>query len=173
MRGLQTNRKANGKLSQYHVWNDIKEMGMIIYSDKKLQNPENFADQAKNLEGIYDDSKRAILRVLVKIKSPTIIKALDPNGEEIRIPLKNKTWDHLVLYESELIAPPLFTSRNKLENYQEWLGKFKMGKWIISDLDHFMMGNSLFEEIQETQKIRAEVFKGSDLDPNVNYDIRI
>lgn len=172
VKGLHLERNKNKSIKNYHIWNDIKEMGMIIYSDKKLQNPDNFQDTAENLENVHESSRVAILRVLTKIQSPKILKAYDPNGEEIIIPLKKKTWDHLVLFESELKCPEVFVNRNKLENYQEWLGKFKLGKWIISDLDHFMLGNPLFEDDMRNRALDQEIFRGTKIDPNVNYDIR-
>ena len=172
VKGLNLEREKNNKVNNYHIWNDIKEMGIIIYSDKKLQNPDNFIGKVEDLEDIHESSRIAILRVLVKIKSSKIIKAFDPNGEEIVIPLKKKSWDHLVLFESELKCPKVFSNRNKLENYQEWLGKFKMGKWIISDFDHYMLGNPLFEDDMRARDLDQEVFRGSKIDPNVSFNIR-
>lgn len=52
-------------------------MGLIIYTDKKLTNPEEFEKKKIELDNIYDDSRKAILRLLVKIKSPFIIKVYD------------------------------------------------------------------------------------------------
>lgn len=97
--------------------------GLIIYTPKKLEDPENFIGTAAQLENIYDDYKTAVLRVLVKIKSPKILKVYDINDEPIEVPVKEQTWEHLVLFESELKAPEFLKSKYKLENYQEWLSK--------------------------------------------------
>ena len=95
--------------------------GLIVYTPKNLSDPENFIGTAKQLDGIYDEYKTAVLRLLVKIKSPKVIKVYDPNDDPIEVPVKEQTWEHLVLIESELKAPEFLKSKYKLENYQEWL----------------------------------------------------
>ncbi len=39
--------------------------------------------------------------------------------------------------------PPEFKSSYKLENYMEWISKFKMGVWKLVDVDNYMKGNPL------------------------------
>ncbi len=42
-----------------------------------------------------------------------------------------------------MIPPPAFKSSYKMENYQEWLNKFKFGIWRLTDIDNYMKGNPL------------------------------
>ena len=49
----------------------------MIYVPKKLSNPEEFSKKKEELEHIFEDSRKAILRLLVKIKTPLIIKAVN------------------------------------------------------------------------------------------------
>jgi hypothetical protein len=71
-----------------------------------------------------------------------------------------------------MIPPKDFKSYYKLENYMEWMGKFKMSKWKIADIDNFMLGNPLIIKDNERQFYQEDIFKGSKYDPRVNIDIK-
>lgn len=71
-----------------------------------------------------------------------------------------------------MVAPEKFNSFYKLENYMEWLGKFKFGTWKMVDLDNWMLGNPLFLKDKERGLYDDPVFKGSKYDPNVNISLK-
>ena len=83
-----------------------------------------------------------------------------------------KTWEHLVIMECEMKAPPKWISKNKSENFSEWLTKFNFGKWKIADIDNFMFGNPLFQNAKSRIEFGEEVFKGSKLDYSENIDLK-
>ncbi len=68
--------------------------------------------------------------------------------------------------------PKEFKSYYKMENYMEWLAKFKLGQWKIVDIDNYMQGNPLIIKDSERSLYKDEIFKGSKFDPNVNIDIK-
>ena len=59
-----------------------------------------------------------------------------------------------------------------MENYQEWLTKYNFGKWILSDVDNFMRGNPLFLEGTGMSKYEEDIFKDTNRDPNISFDIK-
>ena len=69
VRGLDVDRSKNHSRKEYHEFKDIDDMGIIVYTPLHLSNPESFIDPETN-EGIYDDYKKVVMRVLVPIKSP-------------------------------------------------------------------------------------------------------
>jgi hypothetical protein len=45
-----------------------------------------------------------------------------------------------------MTEPPKFKSFYKLENYMEWIGKFKFSTWKMVDLDNWLLGNPLIKK---------------------------
>ena len=70
VKGLSIDRSENGSPKDYWIWNDIEDMGLLIYTSKKISDPLEFTKSKKELDNIYDSEKKAILRILLKIKSP-------------------------------------------------------------------------------------------------------
>ena len=112
------------------------------------------------------------MRMLVYQKSPLRIKVFKPNGQEILVDPNMYTWEHIALYETQMVPPADFKSFYKLENYMEWLGKFQFGVWKMVDLDNWMQGNPLFLNPTDRQKFQDDIFKGSKFDPKTHIDIR-
>lgn len=169
-RGLSSNRKENGKISDYSIWKDQDDMGLTMFTPKKLQDPLNFREKVS--ETFYDDYKKAVLRILLRIKSPLLLKVYDAEGKEVFVPTKKQTWSHVALFESDLIPAPFLKSKTKLENLQEWLMKYQLGKWKLVDSDNFMLGNPLFLETHSNNAYSDPIFKGTDLDPELASNIR-
>lgn len=170
-RGLGSNRTGNGRLEDYSVWRDQDDMGMTVYTHKDLQTPENYIDRTEG-QSVIDRHNRAVLRVLLKIKSPKVIRPRTSDGGRVFVPARRQTWTHTGVFETELkIAAPLKT-RYKLETYQEWLYRCKMGKWVLVDVDNFMKGNPFFIASHQKQRFEDEVFQGSELDPSSGQNIR-
>ena len=44
--------------------------GLIIYTDKKLTDPLEFEKKKNELDKVYEKTRKAVLRLLVKIKLP-------------------------------------------------------------------------------------------------------
>jgi len=58
-----------------------------------------------------------------------------------------------------------------MEGMQEWLAKFKPAKWVMVDIDNWMLGNPLLQNNQLSE-YSDPVFKGSQFDPSKNIDLR-
>lgn len=84
-----------------------------------------------------------VCRILAYIRTPLRMRVISPDGNEIKIDDNMYTWEHLVVFETQMIEPPKFKSFYKLENYMEWMGKFKFGTWKMVDLDNWVLGNPL------------------------------
>lgn len=147
-------------------------MGLIVYTEKKLSDPLEFEKKKKDLEDIYENTRKGVLRLLVECKSPFILKVIDEHGKVVAGNSSNQSWTHLCLFESDLVVPEKFTKQRISENYMEWLGKFNFGKWMLSDVDNFLKGNPLFLGVEGAKKFDQEVFKSSSLDPSISSNLR-
>ena len=56
VRGLSVDRENNSKEDDYHVYVDIEDMGLVVYTPKYLQNADNFVFKEKT-EDIYTESR--------------------------------------------------------------------------------------------------------------------
>lgn len=83
----------------------------------------------------------------------------------------DQTWTHMALFESQLIKPPEFKAKKQLENYQEFISKFKFGKWILSDMDNYMLGNPMFLNVKPNLYDHP-VFEGTSKDLKFTPNIR-
>ena len=95
-------------------------MGLVIYTPLNLTNPDNFID-SKASKNIYDPYKKYIMRLLAYVKTPLRMKVYQPDGSEIIVNEDMYTWEHLCVFETQMIPPPNFKSSYKMENYMEWL----------------------------------------------------
>ena len=118
VRGLSVNREENRPEDQYHSFVDIEDMGLVVYTPKYLSDQDNFIEKQKS-DTIYDDYRKAILRVLVEIQSPLRL-VVSKEGETVEVENSDYNWRHLALFETQMKEPPKFTSYYKSENYQEW-----------------------------------------------------
>ena len=97
----------------------------MIYTPKSVQRGEGFGGRKEEEAAAYEEYKRAVLRVLVRVKSPKVLRLMTETNEKVRISTKLQTWEHLLLFESDLTAATPLKSEYKLEQYQEWLGWFR------------------------------------------------
>ncbi|KAL4504165.1 hypothetical protein ABPG72_021003 [Tetrahymena utriculariae] len=171
VRGLSIDRSKNLSQNDYHMWKDIEDMGLVVYTPRYLSNPDEFINPEKN-KTIYDDYKKVIMRVLVYLKNPYRIRIIRPDGTPIKVDDNLYTWEHIALFETQMRLPPQFKSDYKLENYMEWLGKFNFGVWRMADLDNWNLGNPLIVKDSDRDKFKDEVFKESKYDPEYNIDIK-
>ena len=95
-------------------------MGLVIYTPLNLTNPDNFID-SKASKNIYDPYKKYIMRLLAYVKTPLRLKVYQADGSEIIVNEDMYTWEHLCVFETQMIPPPNFKSSKKMENYMEWL----------------------------------------------------
>ena len=77
---------------------------------------------------VYDSFKQVIMRVMVEIQSPLRLFITSPSGQPVQVDNHDYNWKHLAVFETQMVEPPKFKSYYKLENYQEWLMKFKFGE---------------------------------------------
>lgn len=73
VRGLSVQRNENGAADEYHFFNDIEEMGILVFTPNKLGDVRQFVDQ-KNADKMYEDYRKVLLRVLLRIQSPLRLK---------------------------------------------------------------------------------------------------
>ena len=57
---------------------------------------------------------------MVEVHSPLKLVIVRPNGEEIFVDNEFNSFKHTAVFETQMKAPPKFTSANKMENYMEW-----------------------------------------------------
>jgi hypothetical protein len=112
-------------------------MGLVIYTPLSLTDPIAFIDPIKN-KTIYEPYRKMVLRTLVYIRSPLRLRVYAPDGAEIKVDDNMYTWEHIAVFETQMIPPPYLKSFYKQEIYLEWLGKFNFGSWKLVDLDNWM-----------------------------------
>jgi len=171
VKGLNVDRDTNKDESAYHKFIDIEDMGMVIYTPLEVTDPNNFVDPKQNQQ-MYDHHAKVIMRILVEVQSPLKLVILRPNGEQIEIDNNENSHKHTVIFETQMKAPPKFTSSYKLENYMEWLGKFKFGVWKMVDMDNWMLGNPLLINQTTRSKYQDKIFKGSKYDVESVIDLK-
>ena len=115
--------------------------------------------------------------MLLKIKTPYTLQVFSPSNPEVPLKIDDSlsTWEHLCLFETQLVAPPFLKSSYRLQNYMEWIAKFKWGKWHLADMDNWMEGNRLiFGEKADklAEGLKDEMFKGTKLDRSTHIDIK-
>ena len=81
-----------------------------------------------------------IMRSFVRIKSPLTLVI-----PELEVDKNLFTYEHLCIFENEMIPPKIFKSGYKLEGYMEWLMKWRFGCWRLVDIDNAMLGNPLLK----------------------------
>lgn len=171
IKGLNVDREQNKEETAYHKWVDIEDMGLAIYTPHEFADPNNFIDPNKN-KTMYDDYAKVVFRVLATVESPLKLVITRPDGTEIKIDEETSTYSHTALFETQMKSPEKFTSSYKLENYMEWLGKFKFGVWKIADIDNWMLGNPLITKQNTRELYKDSIFKGSKYDPEAVIDIK-
>jgi hypothetical protein len=56
----------------------------------------------------------------------------------------NYNFNHVCIFETDMIEPPKFKSFSKLETYSEWISKHSFSTWKMIDMDNYMKGNPYF-----------------------------
>ncbi len=94
-----------------------------MYTPSEVQTAEGFMNDKELEKRVYNSYNKAVLRLLVRIKTPKVPILLDSNNKKIKAKDIKQTWEHLVLFESDLTASDPLKSNYRSENYQEWLGR--------------------------------------------------
>ena len=81
IKGITSNRQKNGNAEDYHIWSDIEDMGVTVYTHNKYSNPQNFIDPKQN-ESIYDDYEKVLVRILLSIKTPYLLNIVKTQTQE-------------------------------------------------------------------------------------------
>ena len=110
----------------------------MIYTPKSVQRPEGFMGDKKKENEAFEEYKKAVLRVLVQFKSPRILRLVNDENQKLKVSSKSQTWDHVMLFESELIPAIPHKSEFRLEQYHEWLGKIirEVQSWEVDTGRH-------------------------------------
>eukprot|EP01017_Pseudomicrothorax_dubius_P011145 TRINITY_DN14112_c0_g5_i1.p1 TRINITY_DN14112_c0_g5~~TRINITY_DN14112_c0_g5_i1.p1 ORF type:complete len:322 (+),score=60.02 TRINITY_DN14112_c0_g5_i1:110-1075(+) len=170
LRGLTADRAKNGSPKDYHVWEDIEDMGLTVFTPLGISDPSNFIDPEQN-KRMYEGLERILMRVLVSVESSWKLRVVTPEGELMQDDSPG-SFRHVAIFESEMKPPPRFKSEVRLENYMEWIGKFKFGVWRIADIDNWMKGNSVFSQLLDKGRFDDEIFKGTKLDRDANIRLK-
>lgn len=75
VKGLTSDRRANGAPEDFHLWSDLDDMGIAVYTHKKYSDPENFIDPEAN-KRVYDDFEVVLVRLLLSIKTPYVLNIM-------------------------------------------------------------------------------------------------
>jgi len=79
-------------------------------------------------------------------KSGFKIFIYDKNGNKIFDYDLNYNFNHVCIFETQMIEPPQFKSFSKMETYTEWISKHSFGVWKMIDMDNYMKGNAYFPD---------------------------
>ncbi|CAI2373281.1 unnamed protein product [Moneuplotes crassus] len=142
IKGVNIHRKENGSEDDYIIHNDLEEMGFISYVPKYITKSESFTNPKTN-EYMHTDAHRIIFRAYVCFKSGYKIHLKDSNGKSIFDYPEDYTWQHVGVFESEMIGPEKFNKWSLSENLMEWIAKHTFGTWKMVDLDNWLVGNPL------------------------------
>lgn len=66
VRGLSRNRKDNLDEDQYHKFEDIEEMGIVVYTPNEITDTRNFIDPTRN-KIIYEGYKKVSVIIFINI----------------------------------------------------------------------------------------------------------
>lgn len=159
IKGLSPIRRNNGSEDDYFIFNDIENMGLISYVPKYLSDPANFADPKKNKD-IHNDAHKITYRAYVTFKTGYKIYLKDKYGTDLFQYPTDYTWQHVGVFESQLVAPPKFNKWSQSENLMEWIGKHSFDTWKMVDLDNWLVGNPLvipkFDVRKQTASNRSD-----------------
>lgn len=145
----------------------------MIYTPEAVRKGEGFGANKPEAKAAYEAYNKAVLRVLVRVKSAKVLRLVNDEGLKLKVGSKKQTWDHLLLFESDLTAAEPLKSNYRTEQYQEWLGKYKVGKWTLADIDNALFGNSLFVDSKsQVEQRKSEIFEGSTIDPRIDVKIK-
>jgi len=104
VRGLSVNRAENKNSDRYHRYIDIENMGLVIYTPLEITNPDNYIDPKLN-KIIYNEYKKALMRILLCFKSSIRLRVIRPDGSKVKIDEKLHSWKHLGVFETQLKPP--------------------------------------------------------------------
>lgn len=145
VKGLYIEREKNGKESDYSVCNDIEDMGFVSYIPNYLSDPNNFKTKEQAEEKMYSGEFRNIIfRAYCMFKSGLKLFAHDRFGNKVFDYPNNYNFNHVCVFECQMIPPPPFKSFAQVETYTEWVAKHKFGIWRMIDMDNWMKGNPYF-----------------------------
>lgn len=142
IKGITMERKENGNEDDYIIHNDIENMGFISYVPKYITRSENFTDSKKN-EYMHNDAHHIVFRAYVCIKSGYRVHVIDKTKKSLFEYPDNYTWQHVAVFESQMIKPEKFMKWSLSENLLEWVSKHTFGVWKMVDLDNWLVGNPL------------------------------
>lgn len=114
IKGLSIDRTKNGVESDYFIYNDLEEMGIISYVPKYLQNPNE--DPWKNQQ-VHDGAHKVIFWAYCNFKAGYKLNLLSPQGKELFEYPKDYSWKHIAVFETEMEVPPKFNSWSLSESF--------------------------------------------------------
>lgn len=109
IRGLSVDRKENEHPKAYKKYEEEGEVGLMTFTPHYLtEYGEQFVNPESN-KNMYAGYDKMVLRVAVRIRSPLklVVEGLD-------VPEELNTYEHLVVFENQMIPPKPMESRYKL-----------------------------------------------------------
>lgn len=138
-RGLNIDRSLNKTLKDYHIYFD-KEIGVVCFTDNELSDPYGYLDQVK-MHRLHAVNRQLIFQVLLWVRSPYVLRMFEGDVEVNQE--KEYNFTQMCLFEAQCEEPKGKVKEEKSENYLEWMGKFKPGKFVLADLNDFLQFNPL------------------------------
>jgi hypothetical protein len=68
----------------------------------------------------------------------------DKFGNKIFDYTNEYNFNHVCVFETLMLPPPVFKSFSHVETYTEWIAKHTFGVWKMIDMDNWMKGNPYF-----------------------------
>jgi hypothetical protein len=159
-KGVQLNRYQNDEPNDYILIDSHEDLGIRYYMHKYLIGENTkFNTQKDALTTSFDNNsqdfhnskdffvkernRKIVLRVYLFVKHPQKVKVMNNNSNLIEY-APSYTYNHLAVFENELIAPNQSFLINN--NFESWMSKQKLDdkNWKLVDVDNFMKGNPFF-----------------------------
>jgi hypothetical protein len=158
IKGVKLNRYQNDEPNDYILIDSHEDEGIRYYLHKYLtgektkvfetQDINTTTAQFKSSEHhnslshyVKERNRNIILRVYLFLKHPIKVNVIQ-NNKNLCEYNDNYSFNHLAVFENELIAPHhTFLINN---DFDSWLNKQMLGEWKLVDVDNFMKGNPFF-----------------------------
>ncbi len=144
IKGLHIDREKNENESNYSVCNDIEDMGFVSYIPKSVGDPRNFKTKEMGEELLSKEFKNVTFRAYVMFKTGYKLFMYDRFGKKVFDYSKEYNYNHVCVFETQMLPPLQFKSFSKTETYAEWLSKHTFSTWKMIEMDNWMKGNPYF-----------------------------
>jgi hypothetical protein len=93
---------------------------------------------------LSQEFKNVIFRSYIMFKTGYKFFQYDRFGKKLYEYSKDYNYNHVCIFETQMLPPTQFKSFSKTETYTEWLSKHTFSTWKMIDMDNWMKGNPYF-----------------------------